>query len=245
MAEDKNSVMAEEKSSVTVFPPAYSGINKIHEKRSFKTKLLFGYAVAVSTALMVTLVLGGLYYYRSLDVIQESIQKFQVVDKSGGSPLSQNVELNAAQNTVVFRLIGQDITFGTFAVLDYTKSMTGVYDAGTRKCYLIGGIRSSISDLNTLSDEYAKNTTNIEASGETLNYVLADSYPVSDKSILPSPLQSACLSLPTYWLEPAPASTTITTSMPNGRRKRGFWGSIWKGIKWVVNHVSVVVTIPF
>jgi len=230
-------------------PPAYFGntatqaMTPLPTKSSRKSKALFGYAVAATTALIVVLIMGGVYYYRSLDVIQESIKKFKVVDDSSKDPVNQDVEIDTLNQYAVFRLNGADLAPGTFAVIDYAKSMTGVYDPEGRQCFLIAGIRSSISDLQTLKTAYEKNnstrvnTTNME----TLYYVLADTYPVSDKKILPGPLKNACTTIPVYWLEPAPADKI------HDIQKRGFFGKLWKGIKkgikWVLrNGIMIKIT---
>jgi len=215
--------MTSEKSSeVLSFPPAYvvegqAGSSQTTDvSSSKKTKTLFGYSVAVTTALVVVLVMGGVYYYRSIDVLQESIKKFQVADNSGNNPVNQDIQIDMANNYAVFYLTGDSVSPGTFAVLDYTKSMTGIYEPRSRHCYLIGGIKSEISDLQTLSNVFEKNITDAVASGKNFEYVLGDNYPVSDKKILPSPLKNACTSLPVYWLEPAPDT-------PHGVQKRSCW----------------------
>jgi hypothetical protein len=224
------------------FPPAYviNGVGSQQtdsaaggQRSSRKSKALFGYAVAATTALIVTLVLGGVYYYRSLDVIQQSIQKFESSYKTDGSDktVKTDIEIDTVSNVVVFRLTGSDLTPGTYAVIDYTKSMTGLYEPETRSCYLIAGIRSQITDLASLVDSYSKNTT-IVASGQNFDYSLADNYPISDKQFLPAPMKSACASLPTYWLEPAQPETD-----DKGIQKRGFWKKLWRGIKKVVKFV--------
>jgi len=159
------------------------------------------------------LVMGGVYYYRSMDVLQESIKKFRIADTSGNSPVNQDVEIDMANNYATFYMTGDQFAPGTFATLDYTKSMTGIYEPRSRRCYLIGGIRSEISDLQSLSYMYEKNNTYTGDDRKTFTYVLGDNYPVSDKRILPGPLKSACTSLPVYWLEPAP-------STPHGLQKR-------------------------
>jgi hypothetical protein len=203
--------MADEKSSQMSFPPAYvvSGLTEqVQQPKQKSPKALFGYAVAVSVALVVTLILGGVYYYRSLDVIQDSIRHYSNVDKTGSSPVNQDIEINKAKNTMVFRLSGDGIEAGTFAVLDYSKSLTGIYDPKEKTCYLIGGIQKDIVDPNTYANNMDKNVTR-PTTVETLKYQLADTYPVSDKSILPAELKTACAYLPVYWLEPAAEKTGI------------------------------------
>jgi len=208
--------MAKEKSADIIqvcAPPAYSGVfgNETSTKKSSstKSKLLFGYAVSVSTALIVALILGGVYYYRSLDVIQEAIKKFKVTDTSGDAPVTQEVEIDAENQYVTLRLNGPDFAPGTFAVVDYAKSTTGIYDPQSKRCFLIPGIKTKIADLESWSLEYEKNnhTQKVQDNKETFNYIMADNYPVSDKSILSAPLRTACKSLPVYWLEPATSKT--------------------------------------
>ena len=48
-------------------------------------------------------------------------QKYTSVDKSDNKPVTQDIEIDTVSNVVVFRLTGDDIAPGTFAVLDYTK----------------------------------------------------------------------------------------------------------------------------
>jgi len=208
MAEAKDSEAGQEPT-----PPAYTGSfqnEPANGKSSRQSKVLFGYSVAVTTALIVVLIMGGVYYYRSLDVIEESIKKFGVGVDSAEAPLSQDLEVDAVNQYVVFRLNGIDLEPGTFAVLDYTKSMTGIYDPKGHQCFLIAGISTNIADLQTLSTVYEKNNStdfNV-TSVDNLYYTLADNYPVSDKNILPAPLKNACTSIPVYWLEPVPADKT-------------------------------------
>jgi hypothetical protein len=230
--------MASEKlAEVLSCPPAYGqaggSLQSSSGASSKKSKALFGYSVAATTALIVVLVMGGVYYYRSIDVLQESIKKFQVVDNSGSTPVREEVEIDLTNNYAVFHLTGNSIAPGTFAALDYTKSMTGVYEPRSRRCYLIGGIRSEISDLQSLSNMYEKNITYTETSKKSFNYVIGDNYPVSDKKMLPGPLKSACTSLPVYWLEPAPDTT-------HGLQKRG---SVT--VKGRIGPVSITLTLSW
>jgi hypothetical protein len=204
--------MSTEKYQVSeVCPPHYTSNEVVGETRyTKKSKALFGYAVAVTTALVVVLVLGGVYYYKSIDNLQEVIEKFRVVDDSGKTPVTQDIEINTAKQYAVVQINGDSIAPGTYAVLDYSKSMTGIYEPNSRRCYLIAGIQNRIVDLETIRHYYEKQngTSNKgEVRGETFYYVVADTYPVSDKTILSAPLKTSCASLPVYWLEPATDDT--------------------------------------
>ena len=48
-------------------------------------------------------------------------QKYTSVDNSGTKPVTQDIEIDTVYNVVVFRLSGDGITPGTFAIVDYTK----------------------------------------------------------------------------------------------------------------------------
>jgi len=209
-------------------PPAYvmqsATSRNQRAKYSSKTRALLVYAVAVSTALIVVLILGGVYYNRTLDVLQDTIKKYSEVYENGRTPVKEDIEVDTEKNTVVFRLSGQGITPGTFALFDYTKSMTGIYDPEVRKCFLIGGIKSKIADAKTFSDSMEKNVTK-PMTIETLQYKMADTYPVNDKTILPSALKSACAHLPVYWLEP--------DTQQKGIQKRAVCNQICVDIKLV------------
>jgi hypothetical protein len=184
-------------------PPAYimQPAAKASSGYSSKSKALFGYAVAVTTALVIVLIIGGVYYSRSVDDLQDIIKTYRHTDKTGTTPIQQDIEVNLGKNTLSFNLQGEGIAPGTVAVVDYSKSITGIYDPQARTCYLIGGIAKRIVDLKTYNNNMERNVTR-PTTVETLQYQLADTYPVNDKAILPSPLKSQCTYLPVYWLEP-------------------------------------------
>jgi len=118
--------------------------------------------------------------------------------------VTSDVEIDKTSNLVSFYLSGEGVAPGTFAVVDYTKSLTGIYDPNSRRCFLIGGIRNSIADFQTLSSFYEQNaTSSVESDDKNLYYKIADDYPVSDKSFIPAPLLTRCASLPVYWLDPS------------------------------------------
>jgi len=184
-------------------PPAYivsGSVPNSEMKHSTKGKALFGYAVAITTALVVVLILGGVYYYRSLEMLQDTIRIYSDVDKTGKDPVDRQLEVDTSKNTLVYHLSGNGIEPGTLVVMDYTKSLTGIYDPKSRKCYLIAGIRSDIADPKTVGNMLEKNMT-AASKNEELKYRVADSYPASDKSILPAALKEDCTYLPVYWLE--------------------------------------------
>jgi hypothetical protein len=107
---------------------------------------------------------------------------------------------------MTFRLTGPNYEPGTFAVLDYTRSLTMLYDPKSRSCFVIGGIRKEIADPTLFTTYLEKNITR-PAVSTRYSYQIADTYPISDKSILPRSVMKSCAYLPTYWLEPVPAGS--------------------------------------
>jgi hypothetical protein len=169
-------------------------------KYSRQSKALFGYAISITTALIVVLILGGVYYYRTLEVLHETVKTYHDMDRSGETPVNRQIEIDTATNTVIFHLSGHGFEPGSLAVLDYPKSLTGIYDPTAKQCFLIAGIWSNLMDPQALSERLEKNLSK-PSNIMKVNYQIADDYPVSDKSILPSSLKSPCAYLPVYWLE--------------------------------------------
>jgi len=217
MVEDKSVLFVEDQ----VKPPTYfkgSSYQSMRRERpevksSRRSKALFGYAVAATTALIVVLVMGGVYYYRSLDIIQESIKKFHLIDNSNvhtdGIAVSQDVEINTVGRYIVMHLNGATMESGTLVVLDYTNSMIGLYKPESRHCHLIGGINSHMADFNSMTSAYENfNSTEVgKIEKRVFYYVEDDTFPVNGKKILPEPLKNFCTGLPTYWMQPSTADT--------------------------------------
>jgi hypothetical protein len=190
-----------------ILTPADPTIMTSRVKHSRESKALFGYAVTITTALVVVLILGGIYYYRSLYDLKAIIKTYRYADI--------DIKIDSEKKTVVYRLSTEP---DKIIVVDYPKSLTGIYDPVARQCYLIAGLRSDAMDSQALSDRLEKNMTQT-LKVEKATYQIADSYPVSDKSILPSALKSPCAYLPVYWLEP----DVTTQHEGTGIQKRGTW----------------------
>jgi len=191
-------------------PPAYV-VNSMpfHRKplTSFSSRSKSGCSfvnwVAVTTAILVivvTITVNVIYFNLSLNVTQPSIKKYQLTDSDGPAPVTEDIEIDTANNVVVFRLSGAGMEPGTFAVLDHTKAMTGLYIPETKTCYLLGGIFKDFADAEALSRNLDKNVTR-PGHMLTMRYHMAHSYPVSDKSFLPAPMKTVCAHIPVYWLE--------------------------------------------
>jgi len=167
-----------------------------------KKKVLFAYAIGVTVALILVIIISSVIHSRIIYVHPASVKKYSVMDMSGTTPMREDIEIDMSNNFAVFYLSGDSMMTGTFTVIDYTKSMTGLYEPNSRRCYLGGGIDLEIYDLETLDNMLEKNTTQQETK-KNFYYKLGNNFPVSDKSILPAPMKSVCMSLPVYWLEPA------------------------------------------
>jgi len=172
---------------------------------------LIGWVIGIATALLVVLavILGGVYFH----LLQESIVRFQLTDNTGSTPIFHDVEINSGQQIAVFRMSGPDVPTGLFTILDYGKSMIGMYHPTTHACYVNGGITRAVADLETYKKGLIPSVYNMNDTTTTMNYFkISDSYPITDKSILPNPLQSVCANLPVYWMEPARDTTNLEIS---------------------------------
>jgi len=195
-------------------PPIYCEKTTSEDKTRGKlrmSKLIIGITVAV-TIVVVTSIVAGIVYFC---LATNAIKMYHNLANDGTSVVKQDIEIDTGKNTMIFHLGGDGIGQGSFAMLDYAKSLTGFYDAGNKKCYLIGGIQKDLITPEAFKDILEKNTSQTDSVNQTFDYELSLSYPVNDKSFLPSTLKSSCAHIPVFWLQPAQESTTDT-----GRQKR-------------------------
>jgi len=172
-------------------PPAYlirSEASGMPGKQRSRGKFMVAYAVAVTSALVVTLVLGAVYYQRSFDGLLTGVRQPPLVE---GKVMTQSFPDLTANNVAVVNTGGA----GSQAVLDYSKSMTAVYDASKKMCYLVSGIHDDMVDPK-LANAFP-----------TDKYSVDRSYSVSDKSLVPAPLQRVCAGLPVHWLQQVVSAT--------------------------------------
>jgi hypothetical protein len=194
--------MAEKQSVESSSPPMYRVNVEEPSKNTNRIKvsktLVIGVTIAVTVILLAAIIAGVAYFYRSTHTLKEVAKIYHRTDKNG---VNEDIEIDTDKNIVIVHLNGEGIEPGTFVVLDYTKSLTGIHDAKTKRCYLIGGIQQEFLDPQHLRESLEKNLTQ-STSGKTLRYKVSNSYPVSDKSFLPSALKKVCNNIPVFWLEP-------------------------------------------
>jgi len=178
------------------FPPSYimrgeAGFSMKPKRWGSKGgKCVWAYAVAVTTALMVTVVVGALYYHRSIDGLLEAAQRPQSADRPillSAPVVPQSAA--AVNNVVVIDMEGDMGVSGSQAAIDYSKGLTAVYDASKKMCYLASGIHTDIAN------------SKLPSVFPTSKYSVDQSYSISDKSLVPAPLQRTCAGIPLHWLE--------------------------------------------
>jgi hypothetical protein len=201
----------EESSSPPIYCEKTTSGDKTHRKLHM-SKLIVGVIVAV-TIVVVTSIVAGLVYFC---LATNSIKMYQNIVKDGMRAVKQDIEIDTEKNTMIFHLSEDGIEPGTFAVLDYAKSLTGFYDPGNKKCYLIGGIQKDLPNPKAFKDILDAN--NSKSVNETLEYEVSHSYPVSDKSFLPASLRTSCAHIPVFWLQPVQEPNSSTGLA--GRQKR-------------------------
>jgi len=103
----------------------------------------------------------------------------------------------------VYPMTGDDALPGDFMVLDYGRSMVGMYGPSFDFCYVVGGMLQMAPNLDSLqTKQLGLMPTSSDNSSVVPRYEISKSYPITDKTILPYVMQSACSRLPVYWLEP-------------------------------------------
>lgn len=193
------------------------------DKGSCKSKATLGYAVGITIALIIVVVLGSVYYFKSLEIAHGTIVKFhQTYKGESNEEVTQETEVDVDNQIAVFHLDGDGMSKESFVVFDYGRSMIGLYEEEEKSCYLVGGLTKDMVDLKAFLARLYQNSTDENSTGGELDYVTADDYPISDKSILPKPLQSPCKYLPTFWLELAQgdAESSLDTDEHPRRVKR-------------------------
>jgi len=209
-----------------VDPCSLSGIYFEKDESENKTceglcssNICIGIMITVGIVLVTSIVSGMVFFGVAAS---NSVQMYHNIDKDGTSVVNQDIKIDTEKNTVIFHLSGNGIEPGTYAVIDYAKSLIGFYVADINRCYLIGGIQMDLPTPKDFKDILDRNNSQSDWVNETLEYAISSSYPVSDKSFLPAVLRSSCADIPVFWLEPIIESTTSTSpsNIQIGRQKR-------------------------
>lgn len=206
--------MAEKQSTTEAYNlPAYS-VRGSEERKSTnslsasKKTLLVG-AVAVSLILLAFIIVGVVYFYRSSDTLTQIAKMYHINGMVDQRAVSEDIEIDTNRNTVIVHMNGDGIEPGTFALFDYTKSLTGLYYPKERRCYLIAGIHQGFQDPLRWKESLERNATLQSTNpNKILRYHPTESYPISDKSFLPAALRNVCSLLPVNWLEPVDHTST-------------------------------------
>jgi hypothetical protein len=185
-----------------------------------KIWVLIGYSVAITIALIVVAVMSGVYFHRSLDILEDSIETYQRTYSSPGdegSSLTEDISIYSANNVAIFRLSGPEIPDGSLVAIDYPKSIIIISEPTSKICYLIGGIKMIIGDMNQLNQYLQANKTADPTN--TLYYAAnVDDYPVTDKSFLPSGISNECNGVPLFWIRQI-SESEATAPQGNGGGK--------------------------
>jgi hypothetical protein len=182
-------------------PPKYGDNDATQGKSSRKccTRFIIVLTVvAVSLLTVASLTVGVVFLHKA----SYQVKMYHTRERNGMTSYDQDIEIDTYRNVLIFHLSGEGIGVGTLAVIDYTKSMTGIYDTLARKCLIVGGIQQQLTDPKTFKEMLEKNMTQSGEPTTTLQYQVSHTYPVNDKSILPTVLQRPCARIPVYWLEP-------------------------------------------
>jgi len=170
----------------------------------------------VVAALISTLLYVQCAPKRSLD----SLETYHVAVEADGETKDLAVDVSGHLVVVSLPPAGDDSgeEGGSTLVIDYTKSMTGVYLEETQSCYLIGGVPKSVPSPAEFKQALEAHKDGFNAEDQ-LSYTVAEDYPIKDHSMLPTPLQSACAGLSLQWLEPATETQSSELDVPHLQRR--------------------------
>lgn len=271
-------------------PPKYtkdSGADKTKCCSVKKAAVALAVYAAVLTALMLVLsTLGGLKYQQLVNQVENCddndvapdenfLEEREDTYEDEGQVMLKKTSIDYQRELEILRYFSPgEFIHGSIIVLDYKRSMTGLYIPEAAECYLIGGVDHHIaSPFRGLQEnsEPVNETTTPMMKGDTADYYDDDSgddmipspsgpadeevslyyrkaedYPVLDVSILPRPLRVYCMDKDIYWLE----RTQETDMTTRTRVRRGWFKSIWKGIKravkWVLRRgVYIKITVTY
>ena len=212
-------------------PPQYTLANSSSNKTRRTTVALTVYSGTVTTIVVAMAIFGGLFYHHTMKtcVYEEEtnpalLERKEEVREYGHRQVVKETELDYQKEVEVMRFTspGADVD-GSVMVIDYRRSVSGLYIPLTDVCYIIGGVDHHLTspfqemnldaaDYNDTAADGNDETHEGESKGQapasspegqesTLYYRKADDYPAVDTSILPLTLRPHCQGKPIYWLE--------------------------------------------
>jgi hypothetical protein len=127
---------------------------------------------------------------------------FDKTFKVGSQIVHEQVEVNKEDNSAKFYL-----EKGSVGVIDFKKSIAGIYFAEAKACFVIGGI-SNVGDVDSFLKQFGADakSTDDAADGEIVFYDAVKDAALKDTSIVPNDLRESCDNLPVYWAEKSKTS---------------------------------------
>jgi hypothetical protein len=127
---------------------------------------------------------------------------FDKTFKVGSQVLHEQVEVNKEDNSAKFYL-----EKGSIGVIDFKKSIAGIYFAEAKACFIIGGI-SNVGDVDSFLKQFGADakSTDDAADGDIVFYDAVKDAALKDTSIVPNDLRENCNDLPVYWAEKSKTS---------------------------------------
>nr|UCK81565.1 integral membrane protein 2 [Arenicola marina] len=189
-------------------PPSYPTVILPSDAEHKKSKkwmfgLLF-YAGAITATLITLAIVGSLY----LNKVESSCTQMKELDDNNSDNnkkynyKDEEFEVDEEADKEIIKLTGDHYGKGSIVVHDFKKGVTGVYNARTDECYLIGGIDERLPSARELSQQFESMADeHMNLDNTTVHYGKTTDRPVKDLSLLPRELHDVCWGKEVYWLE--------------------------------------------
>jgi hypothetical protein len=107
-------------------------------------------------------------------------------------------------------------------IVDHEKRLTGIFESERKNCFLVGGVPASADNTATELEQAFDSQADESAPEEQQSfYRVSDAQPISDHSLLPEALQSACAGLPLHWMEPVAAPDALSQTVVGALKATG------------------------
>jgi len=184
--------------SCNITAPPFQDAREMRSKRKWYTgenRCLFISSILVAILLLAAVIVGLTFYFSWWYDISKEVKRFHTTHATGR--VDELIEVDGNHDVTVIHAKG-----GAVVVLDYYRSLIGIYHPEAKSCFLIGGLSAAILDPAASSDLLQSNRTKGMPVSQTLHYKLEnDDYVVHDTSIVPAPIRSMCSGLKVLWLQ--------------------------------------------
>jgi hypothetical protein len=204
---------------------------------------LVAYSVALTILVLATVVAGAVLYTHYADKLDMNTLPSKVETYNvDGEEIKEIVQRDKAREVEIVRVPDSD----SILVLDYLKSLIGLYVPEADECFLVGGINENLTNPFTAeyNDEDKVTVANKPERRISITYRRSAALPVVEPSgLLPAYLTELCSDRPVVWME---LSTDDDPAVDGTKRKkRGFWSSLRRAVRRFFGSLTYTISIGY